>query len=199
MLNNKDQPQKSIESLVKNLEDYTKHINEDLKINSIFNTFDVMARQDLTTLIKMSHDRYKSVKSGNSIENAIIKQKPIFNEMAKIIITKEMNGSNEIINEQKKFKSRNSLEINNEINHYRTELKEKIKPTNLFNKVNIKAIYKQKNQKKFESKNRRKKYSNEKNLSKININNNNTLSAYNRRHSKKYSIDDIQNNKIQCK
>ena len=61
----------NISALVNKLNTYTKSIEDKVKINRILNEVDKRANQEFKNLLKISNKKYKSVKSGNSIQPAL--------------------------------------------------------------------------------------------------------------------------------
>ena len=59
---------------------YTNKIKDRIKINSIFSEFNEKTSSQFDKFIKMSQLRYKGIKSGNSLENMLEKQKPKYNQ-----------------------------------------------------------------------------------------------------------------------
>ena len=73
--NKKVRKEDLISKLVKHFNSYMSGFSDKRKVNLIFNEFDDRARTDLVSLIKLSNERFKSVKSGNSIESVLDKTK----------------------------------------------------------------------------------------------------------------------------
>jgi hypothetical protein len=116
-----------IECLVKNFDQYMKNVNDRLKINSLFNEFEDKARNDLMSLVKLSNSRYKSVKSGNTLQNVIHKQIPIYHHIVFSALGEKFYQTNEIFLEKKKFNTMNNKDKNNQIHNLRVNIKENTK------------------------------------------------------------------------
>jgi len=71
----------TIEKLITSFEDYLRKFKEKLKLNSLFNKFELIFKNDISILTKLSNIRYKLIKSGNKIENVLFRQNPLFFEL----------------------------------------------------------------------------------------------------------------------
>ena len=60
-----------IPQLLTGSKEFTRSLNNRLKVNSIFNEYDVNVNQKFNQYVNMSNVRYKSVKSGNRLENIL--------------------------------------------------------------------------------------------------------------------------------
>ena len=66
-------PNELIPVLIKKFSEYSNKIKDRIKIDEIFSEFNLNAHNEFNKFIKMSQNRYKSVKSGNTLENVIFK------------------------------------------------------------------------------------------------------------------------------
>jgi hypothetical protein len=116
-----------IEELVKNFDEYIVNVGDRLKINSLFNEFEDKARNDLMSLVKLSNTRYKSVKSGNTLQNVITKQLPVYHQIVNSALNDQFYQANDIFSEKKKFRKMNNKQKNHEIQSLRSNIKENTK------------------------------------------------------------------------
>jgi hypothetical protein len=116
-----------IEELVKNFDEYMHNVNDRLKINSLFNEFEDKSRNDLMSLVKLSNTRYKSVKSGNTLQNVIGKQLPVYHQIVNSALNDQFYQANDIFQEKKKFRKMNNRQKNSEIQSLRANIKENTK------------------------------------------------------------------------
>ena len=130
MFGEKEMANEIINSLVRNFEIYMKNFSDRLKINNVFNEFENKARDDLMNLVKLSNIRYKSVKSGNSLESVLKKQTPVYAQIINNVLAEDLYKSPDIISEKKKFKNLNNKTTYNELNSLRLKIKETTKVLN---------------------------------------------------------------------
>ena len=74
---------------------------------------------------KLSHDRYKSVKSGNSLNTMLEKQRPVYQELANNVLNEEFYKSSDLAIEKKKFKHFTNESKNKDIYALRNKIKGK--------------------------------------------------------------------------
>jgi hypothetical protein len=117
----------TIHYLIKNFDQYMDNFNTRLKINLIFKEFEEKAHGDLKNLVKLSNLRYKGVKSGNSLQSVLSKQKPIYNQIINKVLNDEFYQSNDIHSEKMKFMKMNNMDKNSQINILRNRIKENAK------------------------------------------------------------------------
>ena len=82
--------------LLDKFDEYTNKIKDRIKIDSIFSEFNEKTRSEFSKFIKMSQLRYKGIKSGNSLENMLEKQKPKYNQLSKKILDDIFYNTNDI-------------------------------------------------------------------------------------------------------
>jgi hypothetical protein len=92
-----------IDNLININSEYLKHFNLRLKANKFFNEFDNRAREDLMTLIKLSQERYKSVKTGNDLDIILNKQRENFEMILNQAQNEELYNTSAISEEKGKF------------------------------------------------------------------------------------------------
>ena len=120
-------PNELIPVLIKKFSEYSNKIKDRIKIDEIFSEFNLNAHNEFNKFIKMSQNRYKSVKSGNSLENVIFKQKPFYNMLSNMILADQFYNTNEIEKENRKLFKKSSKKENKEITEIRNKILEKIK------------------------------------------------------------------------
>ena len=140
---------------------YTNNLKNRVKIDNIFNEFDDNANINFKKFIKLSEKRYKSVKSGTSLNNILENQKPEYNELSSQILTNKFYNNDEIEIESKKLLKKMGIKENQDMILLRKDI---ISKTKDFTKAEIKnrerlihnALKKRKNKEKLNS---RKDYS----------------------------------------
>ena len=91
---------------------YASNIKNRVKIDGMFNEFDDNANMNFKKFIKLSEQRYKSVKSGTSINNILENQKPEYNELSGKILSNKFYNNDEIEIESKKLLKKMGLKEN---------------------------------------------------------------------------------------
>ena len=92
-----------IPDLITNENKYSDKLKDRVKINEIFNEIDISANNDLKKFIKMSHSRYKNIKSGIPINHFLSKQKSEYEELSNKILNNNLYQSNDVENEVPKL------------------------------------------------------------------------------------------------
>ena len=136
---------------------YTNNIKNRIKIDNIFNEFDDNANINFKKFIKLSEKRYKSVKSGTSLNNILENQKPEYNELSSQILTNKFYNNDEIEMESKKLLKKMGAKENQDLILLRKDI---IAKTKDFTKSEIRnrekmihnALKKRKNKEKFSRK-----------------------------------------------
>ena len=116
-----------IPELIIKINKYSSKIKDRVKVDSIFREFDSYAHSNFQNFIKMSEQRYKSVKSGNSIQNILLKQKPEANNLSNKILSNNLYIDNDIEKENKKLFKKINKKENQEIYRIRHSIMEKTK------------------------------------------------------------------------
>ncbi len=122
-----------ISDLVNKFDDYMSNFIHQKKINSIFSEFDNKARKDLMSLIKYSSERYKLVKSGNTIKSVLNKQKENFGELLDMVTEDNFYISPVILEERKKIYNYPTMINLSKKNIEIREVRNKIKDENIEN------------------------------------------------------------------
>ena len=116
-----------IPELIVKINNYSSKLKDRVKIDSIFREFDSYAHSNFQNFIKMSEQRYKSVKSGNCLENVLSKQKQERKDLSDKILSNNLYVDNNIEREGKKlFKKMNKKE-NKELYQIRHKIIDKTK------------------------------------------------------------------------
>ena len=111
-----------IPELLDKLSNYTDKFKDRIKVDSIFNEFDESARGELNKFIKMSQTRYKSVKSGNSLQNLYNNQKSKYDKLTNNILKDVFYNTNEIETENKKLFKKPDKKNNQELIDLRQQI-----------------------------------------------------------------------------
>ena len=116
-----------IPELIIKINNYSSKLKDRVKIDSIFREFDSYAHSNFQNFIKMSEQRYKSVKSGNCLKNVLSKQKQERKDLSEKILSNNLYVDNNIEREGKKlFKKMNKKE-NKELYQIRHKIIDKTK------------------------------------------------------------------------
>ena len=65
-----------VPTLLGKTEECSKNLSDRVKINGIFSEFDAYTHENFQKFIKMSQQRYKSIKSGNHLQRKLQSQRP---------------------------------------------------------------------------------------------------------------------------
>ena len=109
-------------------QEYSKNLSDRVKINGIFSEFDAYTHENFQKFIKMSEQRYKSIKSGNHLQKKLLSQRQEYNDIAAQILNNHFYNNNDIEKESKKLlKKMNKKEDNKEILELRKNIIQKTK------------------------------------------------------------------------
>ena len=114
---------------------YANNLKNRIKIDGIFNEFDESANVNFKKFIKLSQQRYKSVKSGTHLNNILNNQKQEIKELFDNILTNKFYNNNEIEKESKKLLKKMGVKENQDLFELRKDI---ISKTNSLTKVEIK-------------------------------------------------------------
>ena len=114
---------------------YANNLKNRIKIDGIFNEFDESANVNFKKFIKLSQQRYKSVKSGTHLNNILNNQKQEIKELSHNILTNKFYNNNEIEKESKKLLKKMGVKENQDLFELRKDI---ISKTNSLTKVEIK-------------------------------------------------------------
>ena len=113
-----------IPQLLTGSKEFTRSLNNRLKVNSIFNEYDVNVNQKFNQYVNMSNVRYKSVKSGNRLENILRIQKRSYIDLAEKINENDVvKNIDEIEDEKKKLEKINNNKKYKELADIRAKLR----------------------------------------------------------------------------
>ena len=111
---------------------YANNLKNRIKIDNIFNEFDNSATVNFKKFIKLSEQRYKSVKSGSHLNNIIKSQNGIIKELSENILTNKFYNNDEIEKESKKLLKKMGIKENQDLFELRKDI---ISKTNSLTKV----------------------------------------------------------------
>ena len=114
---------------------YANNLKNRIKIDNIFNEFDNSATVNFKKFIKLSEQRYKSVKSGSHLNNIIKSQNGIIKELSENILTNKFYNNDEIEKESKKLLKKMGIKENQDLFELRKDI---ISKTNNLTKAEIK-------------------------------------------------------------
>ena len=120
-------PNELIFNLFEKFSLYTDRFKDRIKIDSIFSEFDENTRKKFNKFIELSQLRYKGVKSGNSLESLLLKQKPKYYQLSNNILNDKYFQSKDVDYENKKLFKKINKKDNNEIIKIRKEIISKTK------------------------------------------------------------------------
>ena len=116
-----------IPELIIKINKYSSKLKDRVKIDSIFREFDSYAHSNFQNFIKMSDQRYKSVKSGNSLKNVLLKQKQQSSDLSNKILSNNLYIDNNIEKEGKKLFKKINKKENKELYQIRHNIIDKTK------------------------------------------------------------------------
>ena len=111
-----------VPKLLDKINNYAQKLKNRVKIDTIFNEFDENANENFKKFIEMSGIRYKSVKSGNSLQNILKNQKAEYTELSNQILNNQFYNNNEIEAESKKLLKKMSTKENKDLYKLRKEI-----------------------------------------------------------------------------
>ena len=114
---------------------YANNLKSRIKIDGIISEFDDSANVNFKKFIKLSEQRYKSVKSGTHLNNILENQKQEIKELSNNILNNKFYNNNEIEKESKKLLKKMGKKENQDLFELRKDI---ISKTNSLTKVEIK-------------------------------------------------------------
>ena len=118
---------KLIPDLITNFKDYDKNLSNRIKVDNLFMSFNDDANRNFNKFVDLSNKRYKSIKSGNTLNNILGKQMPTYNKLNKEINNNEIYSTTELEEDKKKLgKSVNKFK-SKELNVIREQLKDSLR------------------------------------------------------------------------
>ena len=160
---------------------YINNIKNRVKIDGIFSEFDSNANLNFKKFIKLSDQRYKSVKSGTGLNNILENQKPDYNELSNKILENKFYNNDEIEVESKKLFKKMGIKENQDLIVLRKDI---ISKTKDFTKSEIKNREKLIHNALKKRKNKEKKHSH-KDFSYLSKHKNNNSNKYKQNNSSK--------------
>ena len=118
---------KLIPDLITNFKDYDKNLSNRIKVDNLLMSFNDDANRNFNKFVDLSNKRYKSIKSGNTLNNILGKQMPTYNKLNKEINNNEIYSTTELEEDKKKLgKSVNKFK-SKELNVIREQLKDSLR------------------------------------------------------------------------
>ena len=114
---------------------YANYLKNRIRIVRIFSGFDDSANVNFKKFIKLSDNRYKSVKSGTRLNNIIENQKQEIKQLSDNILTNKFYNNNDIEKESKKLLKKMGVKENQDLFEIRKDI---ISKTNSLTKAEIK-------------------------------------------------------------
>ena len=111
-----------VPELLDKISDYARKLKNRVKIDTIYSEFDENANENFKKFIEMSVRRYKSVKSGNTLENILKDQKAEYAELSNQILNNQFYNNNEIEAESKKLLKKIGIKENQDLYKLRKEI-----------------------------------------------------------------------------
>ena len=121
--------------LLDKINNYSNNLKNRVKIDGIFSEFDDSANANFKKFIKLSEQRYKSVKSGTRLNNILENQKPEYNELSTLILSNKFYNNDDIEFESKKLLKKMDVKENQDLFKLRKDI---ISKTKDFTKSEIK-------------------------------------------------------------
>lgn len=114
-----------IKDMVELFNTYSKKVNEKMKVYRIFSNFENRAREDFRNLLKLSEERYKIVKSGNSSESILNLQRKNYEDIISKILADQLYTTKEYSEQYNKSYAYLSLDEakNKELRQYRDRVR----------------------------------------------------------------------------
>ena len=113
--------------LLDKINNYSNNLKNRVKIDSIFSEFDDSANANFKKFIKLSEQRYKSVKSGTHLNNILENQRPEYQELSTQILTNKFYNNDDIELESKKLLKKMDIKENQDLFKLRKDIIAKTK------------------------------------------------------------------------
>ena len=114
---------------------YANNLKNRIKIDGIFSEFDDSANINFKKFIKLSEQRYKSIKSGTHLNNILDSQDEERKELSENILSNKFYNNNDIEKESKKLLKKMGIKENQDLYELRKDI---ISKTNSLTKAEIK-------------------------------------------------------------
>ena len=116
-----------IPELITNFKDYDKNFTNRIKVDNLLMSFNDDANRNFNKFVELSNKRYKSIKSGNTLNNILGKQMPTYNKLNKEINNNEIYSTTDLEEDKKKLgKSVNKFK-SKQLNAIRDQLKDSLR------------------------------------------------------------------------
>lgn len=116
-----------IPQLITNFTDYNKNLSNRIKVDTLFMSFNEEANKNFNKFVELSNNRYKSIKSGNTLNNIIGKQMPTFKKINKEVRLNEVYSTTDLDEDKRKLgKSVNKYKTQ-QLNSIRDQLKDSLR------------------------------------------------------------------------
>lgn len=123
-MNDIPSPNEIIPQLITYSENFTRNMSNRIKVNGIFNEFEENTNRKFNKFVALSNSRYKSVKSGNRLENILTSQKKTYLNIADQINEDDiLNNLDKIDEEKKKLNHVFGIKKQKELNNLRDKLR----------------------------------------------------------------------------
>ena len=113
--------------LLDKINNYSNNLKNRVKIDGIFSEFDDSANANFKKFIKLSEQRYKSVKSGTHLNNILENQRPEYQELSTQILTNKFYNNDDIELESKKLLKKMDIKENQDLFKLRKDIIAKTK------------------------------------------------------------------------
>ena len=101
-----------VPKLLDKINNYTNNLRRRIKVDGIFNELDTNANTNFKKFIKLSDERYKSVKSGATINSVLRQQKPEYTELSNDILNNKSYNNDDLEEEAKKLLKKSNKKDN---------------------------------------------------------------------------------------
>lgn len=116
-----------IPELITNFKDYDKNFTNRIKVDNLLMSFNDDANRNFNKFVELSNKRYKSIKSGNTLNNILGKQMSTYNKLNKEINNNEIYSTTDLEEDKKKLgKSVNKFK-SKQLNAIRDQLKDSLR------------------------------------------------------------------------
>lgn len=116
-----------IKNLITGLDSYTKTLNDKIKVNRILNDVDKRVIQEFKALLKISQNKYKSIKSGNSLQPALRHKAKAIEGLIERIGDDPVFFKNDYLEEKMKIQNKHLLKVSVNINNNLKSIREEIR------------------------------------------------------------------------
>ena len=116
-----------IPQLITNFTDYNKNLSNRIKVDTLFMSFNEEANKNFNKFVELSNNRYKSIKSGNTLNNILGKQMPTFKKINKEVRLNEVYSTTDLDEDKRRLgKSVNKYKTQ-QLNLIRDKLKDSLR------------------------------------------------------------------------